>query len=121
VVLGKWDGQDSGYIGEAREHGGIFFDTGTPTWKAMADGLEEPAEHAVAWPVNEQFLRAQMENHVPRIEYVLPDGLTASIRSPCSAGKLIRPWRSTFSISTQPNLDIDESGMSGCMALDKQP
>jgi uncharacterized protein YukE len=74
VVLGKWDGQDSGYIGEAREHGGIFFDTGTPTWKAMADGLEEPAEHAVAWPVNEQFLRAQMENHVPRIEYVLPDG-----------------------------------------------
>lgn len=28
VVLGKWDGQDAGYIGEARNNGGIFFDTG---------------------------------------------------------------------------------------------
>jgi len=71
VVLGRWDGQEGGYIGEAREHGGIFFDTGTPTWKAMADGLEEPAEHAVAWPVNEQFLRTQMENQVGRIDYLL--------------------------------------------------
>jgi hypothetical protein len=74
VVLGKWKGQDSGYIGEARDNGGIYFDTGDPTWDAMADGLEQPAEHAVAWPVNEHFLRTQMENHVPRIEYVLPDG-----------------------------------------------
>jgi uncharacterized protein YukE len=74
VVLGKWDGQDGGYIGEARAHGGIFFDTGDPAWKALAEGLDTPSEQAVVWPVNEQFLRSQMENHVPCIEYVLPDG-----------------------------------------------
>jgi uncharacterized protein YukE len=74
VVLGRWDGQDGGYIGEARAHGGIFFDTGDPAWKAMAEGLGDTQEKALVWPVNEQFLRTQMENHVPRIEYVLPDG-----------------------------------------------
>ena len=74
VVLGKWDGQQGGYIGEARGNGGIFFDTGNPAWKALAYGLDETREQAVVWPVNEQFLRTQMENHVPRIEYVLPDG-----------------------------------------------
>jgi uncharacterized protein YukE len=74
VVLGKWDGQQGGYIGEARGNGGIFFDTGNPAWKALAYGLDETQEQAVVWPVNEQFLRTQMENHVPRIEYVLPDG-----------------------------------------------
>jgi uncharacterized protein YukE len=71
VVLGKWDGQDGGYIGEARAHGGIFFDTGDPTWKALAEGLDTPTEQAVVWPVNEQFLRTQMENHVGRIDYML--------------------------------------------------
>jgi uncharacterized protein YukE len=74
VVLGKWDGQQGGYIGEARGNGGIFFDTGNPAWKALTYGLDETQEQAVVWPVNEQFLRTQMENHVPRIEYVLPDG-----------------------------------------------
>jgi len=74
VVLGKWDGQQGGYIGEARGNGGIFFDTGNPAWKALSYGLDETQEQAVVWPVNEQFLRTQMENHVPRIEYVLPDG-----------------------------------------------
>ena len=74
VVLGKWDGQQGGYIGEARGNGGIFFDTGNPAWKALSYGLDETQEQAVVWPVNEQFLRNQMENHVPRIEYVLPDG-----------------------------------------------
>jgi uncharacterized protein YukE len=71
VVLGKWDGQDGGYIGEARANGGIFFDTGDPAWKALAEGLDTPTEQAVVWPVNEQFLRTQMENHVGRIDYML--------------------------------------------------
>lgn len=71
VVLGKWDGQDGGYIGDARTRGGIFFDTGDPAWKALAEGLNTPTEQAVVWPVNEQFLRTQMENHVGRIDYML--------------------------------------------------
>ncbi|MGA8329873.1 MAG: hypothetical protein WB777_11335, partial [Mycobacterium sp.] len=71
VVLGRWDGQESGYIGEARGNGGIFFDTGDPTWKALAEGLDTPQEQALVWPVNEHFLRTQMENQVGRIDYLL--------------------------------------------------
>ena len=71
VVLGKWQGQDDGYIGEARGNGGIFFDTGDPTFQAMAEGLDTSTEHAVVWPINEQFLRTHMENQVGRIDFIL--------------------------------------------------
>jgi hypothetical protein len=73
VVLGKWQGNEAGYIGEAREHGGIYYDTGNPTWDAMTYGLSASDATAVAWQPNEAFLRTQMENGVPRIEYVLGD------------------------------------------------
>lgn len=72
VVLGKFDGHESGYIGEARAHGGIYFDTGDPTWDALTQGLLKPQAQALTWQVNEQFLRTQMESGVPRIEYHLP-------------------------------------------------
>ncbi|ORW44523.1 WXG100 family type VII secretion target [Mycobacterium paraense] len=71
VVLGKWDGLDGGYIGEARANGGIYFDTGKPVWDAMTFGLPKPVVDDLAWPVNEQFLRGQMESHVGRIDYLL--------------------------------------------------
>lgn len=71
VVLGKFDGQEGGYIGEARAHGGIYFDTGAPTWDAIVNGLSGSRAEDLAWDVNEQFLRGQMENHVGRIEYTL--------------------------------------------------
>jgi hypothetical protein len=71
VVLGRWDGQDGGYIGEARAGGGIYFDTGDPAWKALAEGLDKPTEQALVWPVNEHFLRTRMENQVGQILYVL--------------------------------------------------
>ncbi len=74
VVLGKWDGQDGGYIGEARHNGGIYFDTGDETWNAVGRGLPESQAKALGWQVNEQFLRAQLENHVSRIDYVLDRG-----------------------------------------------
>jgi uncharacterized protein YoxC len=71
VVLGKWDGQDGGYIGEARHHGGIYFDTGDDVWRAVEGELGEKQAKVLGWQVNEQFLRTQMENHVGRIEYIL--------------------------------------------------
>ncbi|MBB4854716.1 hypothetical protein HNP40_002103 [Mycobacteroides chelonae] len=77
VVLGKWEGQDGGYIGEARTNGGIYFDTGGDTWNAVGQGLSKPEADALGWQVNEQFLRQQMENHVGRIDYVLPDGFSS--------------------------------------------
>jgi hypothetical protein len=74
VVLGKFDGQEGGYIGEARGHGGIYFDTGNPTWDAIINGLSGSKAQDLAWQVNEQFLRGHMETGVPRIEYNLPQG-----------------------------------------------
>jgi len=72
VVLGRFDGQDGGYIGAARGQGGIYFDTGNRTWDALTSDLTPPASENLAWQVNEQFLRSQMEAGVPRIDYELP-------------------------------------------------
>lgn len=77
VVLGKWDGQDGGYIGEARNNGGIYFDTGDETWNAVGRGLDDASSRSLGWQVNEQFLRAQLENRVPRVDYVLPEGFSS--------------------------------------------
>jgi hypothetical protein len=77
VVLGKFGGQDGGYIGEARGHGGIYFDTGDPAWDAITHGLRKSGATDLAWQVNEQFLRGQMETGVYRIEYNLPQGFNS--------------------------------------------
>lgn len=74
VVLGKWDGMDGGYIGEARHHGGIYYDTGGAAWDSLRLGLDEGQVRDLGWQVNEQFLIQQMESGVSRIEYVLPPG-----------------------------------------------
>lgn len=90
VVLGRFDGQDSGYIGEARRNGGIYFDTGGRAWDALTSGLAEvPAKH-LAWQPNAAFLRQQMEERVPRFEYLLPDGFR-------SVDELASVRRETFS------------------------
>jgi hypothetical protein len=74
VVLGKFDYQEGGYIGEARGQGGIYYDTGTEAWDALTHRLSEAQAQDLAWEANESFLRTQMENHVSRIEYILPEG-----------------------------------------------
>ncbi|WP_195167676.1 endonuclease [Mycobacteroides abscessus] len=90
VVLGKWDGQDGGYIGEARHNGGIYFDTGSDTWNAVGHGLDEVRSKELGWQVNEQFLRTQLENKVSRVDYVLPDGFN-------SVEQVARQRRESFS------------------------
>ncbi|BBB42799.1 endonuclease [Mycobacteroides abscessus] len=90
VVLGKWDGQDGGYIGEARHNGGIYFDTGSDTWNAVGHGLDEVRSKELGWQVNEQFLRTQLENKVSRVDYVLPDGFD-------SVEQVARQRRESFS------------------------
>ncbi|WP_052425597.1 hypothetical protein [Mycobacterium kyorinense] len=77
VVLGKWAGPEDGYIGEARANGGIYFDTGNPSWDALTNGLTDAQERGLAWQVNEQFLSTQMEDGVSRIEYVVPKGFSS--------------------------------------------
>ena len=61
VVLGKFLGQEDGYIGETRGGGGIYYDTSNPVWDAIELGLSKSDSNDLGWPVNEQFLRTQME------------------------------------------------------------
>ena len=48
VVLGRFDGQDGGYIGEARANGGIYFDTGGRAWDSLISGLA-PRRRQSTW------------------------------------------------------------------------
>ncbi len=68
---------DGGYIGEARHNGGIYFDTGDDTWNALTQGLSKDDADGLAWRVNESFLRRQLANGIPRVDYTLPDGFTS--------------------------------------------
>jgi uncharacterized protein YukE len=79
VVLGKFDGYEDGYIGEARDHGGIYFDTGQDIWNRMGEGFSREDSNALGWEVNESFLRTQMENGVPRIDYVVDPSAYSSV------------------------------------------
>lgn len=85
VVLGRFAGQDGGYIGDARGGGGIYFDTGNPVWDAITHGLSKPDADAVAWQVNEQFLRNQMESGVGRIDYLLDHSEYSSLEDMAQA------------------------------------
>ncbi|CAJ1586167.1 hypothetical protein [[Mycobacterium] wendilense] len=77
VVLGKWEGQDGGYIGEARKNGGIYYDTGSEAWDNLTAGLSKEHATQLGWEANERFLRTQMENGVSRIVYVLGESYTS--------------------------------------------
>jgi hypothetical protein len=67
VVLGAYD-PNSGYIGDAMENGGIFFDTGNEVWDNLTkSGLDD------IFAVNEQFLKNQLEVGVERIDFVGED------------------------------------------------
>jgi hypothetical protein len=79
VVLGKFLGQEDGYIGETRGGGGIYYDTSNPVWDAIGQGLSKPEANDLGWQVNEQFLRTQMENGVGRIDYVLDPSRFSSV------------------------------------------
>ena len=79
VVLGKFLGQEDGYIGETRGGGGIYYDTSNPVWDAIVQGLSKPEASDLGWQVNEQFLRTQMENGVGRSDYVLDPSRFSSV------------------------------------------
>jgi uncharacterized protein YukE len=79
VVLGKWAGDESGYIGEARGNGGIYYDTSSEVWNNLSHGLNEVDAGDLGWDVNEHFLRSQMERGVDRIDYVVQGTRFSSI------------------------------------------
>ncbi len=79
VVLGKFEGLEDGYIGEARRNGGIYFDTSQDVWGTMTHGFNTPDGNALGWQVNESFLRSQMERGVSRIDYVVDHNSFSSV------------------------------------------
>lgn len=69
VVLGRWVNPENwadeggGYIGEALENGGIYYNTPPGTYDLLKDTGD------VMWQTNEQFLIDQLEAGVARIDF----------------------------------------------------
>jgi hypothetical protein len=63
IILGAWK-EGGGYIGQALENDGIFFDTGNEVWDELKKIDIDP------WQVNEAFLRRQLESGVERVDFV---------------------------------------------------
>jgi hypothetical protein len=61
VVLGewvdpaKWTDESGGYIREAVENGGVYYETPPHLYDALGRNSD------LAWPANEQFLRTQLQ------------------------------------------------------------
>lgn len=79
VVLGKYEGNEAGYIGEARRYGGIFYDPGPQALAAMTYGLDDERASQLCWEVRETFLRTQMERGPARFDYIVDRGQFSSI------------------------------------------
>lgn len=79
VVLGKYEGQEAGYIGAARRDGGIYLDTGPHVWGTLGRGLSDERANELCWQVDESCLRNQMERGPARIDYVLDRGQFSSV------------------------------------------
>jgi hypothetical protein len=74
VVLGAWE-EAGGYIGDAVDNGGVFFDTGNDVWIYVKNSDIDP------WLVNERFLQDQLESGVKRLDFMGED-IFAVINSP---------------------------------------
>ena len=75
VVLGAWQehGIEDFYIRQAHGGGGIIYNTGNEAWHKLAGIGDEATRRRVQWEVNQRFLQQQMDEGVPRIEYVSAD------------------------------------------------
>ena len=70
VVLGKWEGNYSGYVGDAKLNGGIWYQTDSGVWEKITAGLTQQESAALAWKVNEAFLKQQLQTGVRSIEFI---------------------------------------------------
>jgi hypothetical protein len=70
VVLGKWEGDYAGYVGEAKLNGGIWYQTDTGVFEKMTAGLSNSEREIVSWQVNESFLKQQMQAGVSKFEFI---------------------------------------------------
>jgi hypothetical protein len=78
VVLGKYEGTEAGYIGEARRYGGIVYDPGPETLDAMTYGRSDEHANQLCWQVKEAFLQTQLERGPSRFDYIFDRGQFSS-------------------------------------------
>ncbi len=71
VVVGKYEGLEARYIGEARGYGEIYYDPGPKAWAALRHGLSDERANELCWQLDESFLRTQMERRPSRFDYIL--------------------------------------------------
>jgi len=69
VVLGVYEGQQGGYIAEARDNGGIWYEVPGGVHQIMTEGLSGRARSNKEWVPNEAFIRQQLEAGVGRFDF----------------------------------------------------
>lgn len=67
VVLGRWKGAEAGYVREAIDQGGTYYEIP----RAVDDAMGR--DPVMRWRVNEQYLRNQLESGVSTIDFVSGD------------------------------------------------
>lgn len=69
VVLGKWDKNGGGYVGEAKKNGGIWYETSKGVYDRIIEGLlSKESMDKISWSINENFLIEQIKKGVERID-----------------------------------------------------
>jgi hypothetical protein len=72
VVLGRWQGDYAGYVGEAKLNGGTWYQTDAGVFERMTAGLTQIERDALSWKVNEMFLTQQLQKGVAKLEVTGP-------------------------------------------------
>jgi hypothetical protein len=70
VVLGKFETPTTGYMGEARRNGGIYFNLRSGPHDRLVTGLSAATRRDKEWIINRAFLRQQLESGVGRFDFV---------------------------------------------------
>jgi hypothetical protein len=80
VVIGIWEGNTKGFIGEAKANGGVWYQT-PDTWYRKIEARLGATEGArVTWAVNQRVLQKQLEVGIAeRIDFVFGRGETSAM------------------------------------------
>ncbi|RME60751.1 hypothetical protein D6779_01615, partial [Candidatus Parcubacteria bacterium] len=88
LVIGKYDSQQTGYIGAARSGGGLYYNTNPAVWNALQEAFG-PQAGEVAWLINQRVLELHAYEEPP---VFLNRGLSASALQD-EIGKMEYVWR----------------------------
>ena len=108
VVLGKWEGDYAGYVGEAKLNGGTWYQTNTGVFERMTAGLSQVEKEAVAWKVNEAFLKQQLQAGVAKFEFT-GEPIANTLANPLSSNSF-RAYEIRFLMENAPKWGYVRNG-----------